>query len=70
MSIQKPPAPASVQRFESRYRWLERAAAIAVIAFIAGLFLMVRAQPAPSAAELFGSIDFQDHSQCRNGRCT
>jgi len=75
MSIQKPPAPAAVQRFESRYRWIERAAAIAVIAFIAGLFLMVRAQPAPSSAELFGSIDFRetvqaDASSARTGRIT
>ena len=75
MSIQKPQTPATVRRIESPYRWRERGAAIAVIVFIAGLFLMVRAQPAPSSAELFGSIDFRetadaDASSARTGRIT
>lgn len=75
MSIQKPKAPATVQRLESRYRWLERGAAVAVIAFIAGLFLMVRADPAPSSTDAFATIDFRepappDASAARSGRIT
>ena len=75
MSIQKPQTPATVQRIESPYRWLERGAAIAVIVFIAGLFLMVRAEPAPVAADAFATIDFRESaapeaSAARSGRIT
>jgi murein DD-endopeptidase MepM/ murein hydrolase activator NlpD len=75
MSIQKPQMPATVQRIESPYRWLERGAAIAVIVFIAGLFLMVRAEPAPLAADAFATIDFRESaapeaSAARSGRIT
>jgi murein DD-endopeptidase MepM/ murein hydrolase activator NlpD len=75
MSIQKPQTPATVQRIESPYRWLERGAAIAVIVFIAGLFLMVRAEPAPAAADAFATIDFRESaapeaSAARSGRIT
>jgi len=60
MSIQKPPTPARVQRLGSPPRWTERAGAAAVMLIIAGLFLMVRAEPAPVAADAFARTDFHE----------
>ncbi|MEQ9505882.1 MAG: M23 family metallopeptidase [Hyphomonas sp.] len=76
MSRPTPQNPASVQRLESRYRWLERFGAIAVLAVITGLFLMVRAQPAPVDASIgFAATDFRLEApaattSARTGRIT
>lgn len=60
MSIPKPQRRAGVQRLGSPPRWTERAGAAAVMLVIAGLFLMVPAEPAPVAADAFARIDFRE----------
>jgi len=76
MSRPKPQTPASVRRIDSPYRWLERLGAAAVLAVIAGLFLMVRAEPATNPeASRFAATDFRADApatatSARNGRIT
>lgn len=71
----QPKMPAFVRRLESRYAWLERFGAIMLLAIIAGLFLVVRAEPKPIGAETFAAIDFRDSdlpqsTSARTGRIT
>jgi len=76
MAQQKPQTAAAVRRLESPYRWLERFGALAVIAIMAGLFLMVRAEPSPdSGSSAFAVTDFRmdapaDVTSARTGRIT
>jgi len=75
MARPKPQIPATVRRLESPYRWLERFGAVAVLAVMAGLFLTVRAAPAPAATQGFASTDFRmeapaEATSARNGRIT
>lgn len=66
----------AVRRLDSPYKWLERLAAFAVIGFIAGLFLMVRADPKPVLpANDFAATDFREAApaeatSARTGRIT
>ena len=53
MGRPKPQTQATVRRLGSPYRWLERFGAAAVLAVITGLFLTVRAAPAPAATQGF-----------------
>ena len=71
----QPKMPAFVQRIESRYIWVERLGAALVLTAIAGLFLVVRAEPKPAPAETFAAIDFRDSeppqaTSARTGRIT
>lgn len=71
----QPRMPAFVRRLEPRYAWLERIGAAVVLAAIAGLFLVVRAEPNPAPAETFAAIDFRDSApreatSARTGRIT
>ncbi|MFN7163589.1 MAG: M23 family metallopeptidase [Hyphomonas sp.] len=76
MARPKPQTPATVRRLESPYRWLERFGAVAVLAVMAGLFLIVRADPAPpSGTSGFAATDFRiespaDVTSARTGRIT
>ena len=75
MARPKPQIPATVRRLETPYRWLERFGAVAVLAVMAGLFLTVRAAPAPAATQGFASTDFRmeapaEATSARNGRIT
>ncbi len=70
-----PKIPAFVRRLEPRYAWLERSGAAVLLALIAGLFLVVRAEPRPEAPDAFAAIDFRDASvpqatSARTGRIT
>ena len=71
----KPQMPATVRRLESPYRWLERFGAFAVLAVMAGLFLIVRADPSPQDSSGFAATDFRldapmDATSARTGRVT
>lgn len=76
MARPKPQTPATVKRLESPYRWIERFGAFAVIAVIAGLFLIVRAEPAHENRMLgFAATDFRVDApaattSARTGRIT
>lgn len=75
MARRKPQMPASVRRLGTPYRWLERFGALAVLAVMAGLFLTVRAAPAPSATQGFAATDFRleapaGAASARSGRIT
>lgn len=75
MARSKPQMPAGVRRLESPYRWLERFGALAVLAVMAGLFLNVRAAPAPEATQGFAATDFRleapaEATSARAGRIT
>lgn len=71
----QPKMPAFVQRLDSRYALLERAGVLVVLLAIAGLFLMVRAEPAAPPADTFAAIDFREveppeATSARTGRIT
>lgn len=71
----QPKMPAFVRRLEPRYAWLERFGAVMLLAVIAGLFLVVRAEPKPAEAETFAAIDFRGNdlpqsTSARTGRIT
>lgn len=71
----QPKMPAFVRRLEPRYAWLERFGAVTLLAVIAGLFLVVRAEPKPAEAETFAAIDFRGNdlpqsTSARTGRIT
>lgn len=71
----QPKMPAFVRRMEPRYAWLERFGAVMLLAVIAGLFLVVRAEPKPAEAETFAAIDFRSSdlpqsTSARTGRIT
>ena len=75
MSRPLPQTPATVRRIGSPYRWLERLGAAAVLVMIAGLFLMVRAEPATPGADRFAATDFRadapaEATSARTGRIT